>query len=534
MKKVMSVLLFLALVSPAWAWGTTYYVSNANPLGNDGNNGTSASAPWLTLNKVNATRLNPGDSVLFHCGCTWRGQLVISSSGASGSPITFGSYGTGDKPRIYASTQLTKWTGESATLWYAPEASAPTQVWFAAAAGSVAPGVPKTAKASLTAEYEWWYDAADSRLYVYAPSSPASRYSSVECGAYDRVIDASGGGYGYITVEGLDLAYANWYGIDTRYQTGGWVIENNTIHNIGLTGNITNGADGVVVSAGSAYIAYNTIHDCGWHGIAFAVDESFATLTGATVEHNTLYDNYHSNIDMQAPAGTFKGAIIRYNLIYDDKNYNPAYDGGGIYAMGTEGHAISGVQIYYNVLYNLTGTAIVIRDLVPSAVIYNNTIYGTLPGSSQYAGGIDIFSISSYNPSNIVVKNNIVQDTHDTCFHVDNPADITACDYNDWYMSGNGTKIYAMIKSTSYYYNSQAAYKAATGWDAHGLWQAPLFVSTATPDLRLQSGSPAIRKGTGVGIATDFAGNSVPAVPDLGAYEFEATLSPPSGLRLIQ
>ncbi|MFM0337442.1 right-handed parallel beta-helix repeat-containing protein [Paraburkholderia fungorum] len=79
----------------AWcgsSYAATYYVSS---IGNDANNGTSANTPWLTLAQVNRGAFNPGDQILFRCGDTFSGQLLVSRSGSPGNPITFSSYNPG-------------------------------------------------------------------------------------------------------------------------------------------------------------------------------------------------------------------------------------------------------------------------------------------------------------------------------------------------------------------------------------------------------------------------------------------------------
>jgi hypothetical protein len=81
--------------------GTVYYVSSSQ--GNDANSGTSPSAPWQSLDKVNAAQLNPGDQVLFADGDTFDGQLTVNSSGTAAAPIVFGAYGTGAAPLIQGS-----------------------------------------------------------------------------------------------------------------------------------------------------------------------------------------------------------------------------------------------------------------------------------------------------------------------------------------------------------------------------------------------------------------------------------------------
>ena len=81
----------------AFAAGTTYFVSTS---GSDSNAGTSSSAPWRSLSKVNATTFQPGDTIRFEAGDSWTGQLWPKGSGADGAPIAIDSYGTGAKPKI--------------------------------------------------------------------------------------------------------------------------------------------------------------------------------------------------------------------------------------------------------------------------------------------------------------------------------------------------------------------------------------------------------------------------------------------------
>lgn len=85
---------------PSAASAATYYVDAT--LGNNSNNGTSTSTPWQTLAKVSGTTFSPGDSILFKRGETFAGTLVVGQSGTNGNPITYSTYGTGDRPLINA------------------------------------------------------------------------------------------------------------------------------------------------------------------------------------------------------------------------------------------------------------------------------------------------------------------------------------------------------------------------------------------------------------------------------------------------
>jgi hypothetical protein len=92
----------LALMTPAAAFGTTYYVSSLS--GSDASAGTQ-SAPWKTLAKVYNSRslFKPGDSILLKRGETWNEILnVAHQAGALGTPITYGAYGSGALPVVDA------------------------------------------------------------------------------------------------------------------------------------------------------------------------------------------------------------------------------------------------------------------------------------------------------------------------------------------------------------------------------------------------------------------------------------------------
>src|SRR5205085_11456847 len=71
---------------------STYYVS---PSGSDSASGTSTSAAWKTINRVNSQKLHGGDKVLFKGGSSFSGGLYLPSSegGSSSNPVVFSAYG---------------------------------------------------------------------------------------------------------------------------------------------------------------------------------------------------------------------------------------------------------------------------------------------------------------------------------------------------------------------------------------------------------------------------------------------------------
>ena len=68
-----------------------------NLFGDDRNCGTSHKHAWKSIDRVNVSRLEPGDSVWFHAHQTFKGNLFLANSNllTGDRPITFGSYGDG-------------------------------------------------------------------------------------------------------------------------------------------------------------------------------------------------------------------------------------------------------------------------------------------------------------------------------------------------------------------------------------------------------------------------------------------------------
>lgn len=66
--------------------GKIYYIDQDG--GNDSNSGTSKEEAWSSLEKVNATTFQPGDTLLFERGDEWVGQLSPKGSGEESKFIT--------------------------------------------------------------------------------------------------------------------------------------------------------------------------------------------------------------------------------------------------------------------------------------------------------------------------------------------------------------------------------------------------------------------------------------------------------------
>ena len=101
-----------------------YYLA---ATGNDANTPAQAqnsATPWQTLARLNTAMplLQPGDQVLFRRGDVFRGQLVVTRSGTSTAPLTFGAYGPAGAaaPVLSGSAPLSGWVSAGPNLWEAP------------------------------------------------------------------------------------------------------------------------------------------------------------------------------------------------------------------------------------------------------------------------------------------------------------------------------------------------------------------------------------------------------------------------------
>lgn len=94
--------------------GTAYFVSES---GDDDNDGLSFKTAIKTIKKVNTLDLKSGDGVFFKRGDLFRGNIETKPG------VTYAAYGTGEKPRLYASPE----DGADASKWTLVEGT--TNIW---------------------------------------------------------------------------------------------------------------------------------------------------------------------------------------------------------------------------------------------------------------------------------------------------------------------------------------------------------------------------------------------------------------------
>jgi parallel beta-helix repeat protein len=104
-KKLLDLLVPIALALPITAHSATYYVSSSS--GNDANDGLSKATPWQTLDKVSSVQFADNSTILFKRGDVFRGTISLQRKPQG---LIFGAYGSGNNPIIAGSVQITGWT----------------------------------------------------------------------------------------------------------------------------------------------------------------------------------------------------------------------------------------------------------------------------------------------------------------------------------------------------------------------------------------------------------------------------------------
>jgi parallel beta-helix repeat protein len=246
-------------------------------------------------------------------------------------------------------------------------------------------------------------------------------------------------------------------------------------------------------------VGYRTVS--GYNATLYAINMEGDNHVNFTITRNYI-QNYGVGIELSTPSSgigywahywDWTNIEVSYNII-DGIGYQDFAYGYGIWWVNE-----TNVEPWYGVFQTIK--------------ILNNTIinnYGT--GFSGYQG-IGIFANGTI--TNLTISNNISSgftnygiyiSEHATDTLIINELDAT---YNC--MNGNGTN--------SIYIESAAGRITVTNFDitTGNITTNPLFISST--NFRLQSESPCINAGIDVGLLSDYLGNPIIGIPDIGAYE---------------
>ncbi len=476
-------IVLLLLNCSASTWATSYFVDNVN--GNDNYNGLTVSTAWQSLSKVNAFSYQPGDSILFKRGGQWRGQL-IPKSGTVAAYITYADYGTGQKPQLLGSVNVSgnsQWIDEGGNIWRSAQSS-PIDIGNLIFNGATGFGSKKwTASQLLTQGDYWWDESGTQTVKIYSTLNPANYYSDIEAAIGTFIVYIQQGSY--IVLKNLACKYGAADGIELR----------NAHHII--------------------------ISDC-----------ELSYIGGCKLINQVRYGG-----GIQFWANSNNNIVERCKIweIYDDAITNQGNSSAG----GT----LQQYKLYFrnNIIWNCSESsfcffiqpAIVNGSFMKNIYFENNTCVnaggGWAANQRPDLKGFQVYcSANTAATDSVFIRNNIFYKSR-CVFFVDNSAvqtlAFTNSDYNCWYPRNTTDTVVALWTNTSlnvWTANQFTNYQTTTNRELHSFISNPLLVNPGNNDYYPAPNSPCIDAGTNTGITTDFALNPRPQNGnyDMGAYEY--------------
>lgn len=301
-------------------------------------------------------------------------------------------------------------------------------------------------------------------------------------------------------------ATRNPKGIALGFTSSKNIVEDNTIYNIYDTPSLTSGvgisigtpADTALHASTKNYIRRNTIYNVGYGMVMW-----YSTASAHIVENNTIYD--FGLIGVTSVGSVSTGNTIRYNSISRSGTVNAI----GIQVWNNSIVAYNQIDSVYHAIeiHALANVKAASMNSGDNNQVYNNT-----------ANDIERFirmRILGVVASNNTIKNNLANDvttfielTENNTTKVSN-----TIDYNNYY-DASSNEFVANVDNFTF-----ANWQAVTSQEANSVQLDPEFVSEATNNFRLKTGSPMINAGVSVGQTKDKAGNLLVGNPDIGAFE---------------
>ncbi|MGO8791486.1 MAG: right-handed parallel beta-helix repeat-containing protein [Terriglobia bacterium] len=404
----------LSTVSPpAPAAATTYYVNCG--VGHDTNSGTSSSAPWGSLNIVDATTFQPGDSILFARGSVCPGQLKPKGSGTSSSVITLADYGEGALPVISAGSNPAALTLTDQSYW---------EIRNLETTGGNTYGIwvtGNTANAVINHVYL-------SNVVVHDVTGIPNRKAA---GLIVFATNGAGESFNDILVDGASAynttQWAGIYAAGATYSSAAGIkgtnitVRNCTVHDVGGDGIVVHIAKNALIENSTAYnTGQTTLTSLGTPGAIWNWDCDTCTVqfNEAYLSHSPTsqdggdYDSdyYNNNNTIQYNYGhdadgyclsvfsaegldTNVNTVIRYNVC-SNNGRRPNNAGQGDFFYSTwDGGSILNSQVYNNTSYwnpaSPTAPALNVQctfDAAKPNYFANNIIVAAVPGMENYGG----------------------------------------------------------------------------------------------------------------------------------------------------
>ncbi|MFC1789949.1 right-handed parallel beta-helix repeat-containing protein [Patescibacteria group bacterium] len=495
-----------------------YYVDKACPFNGSGISQTCASTGnasgafnSLANAQASVTGNQSDNHLLLKKGQTFSGTFTVGAFGTAGHPFTISSYGTGSKPTISGGSSTIVVSSGSYIVIDGLHITKATGAWQA--------GINISQSASNITIQNCLVDYCD--------------YGGI------KSLDAS-----HIIIDSNTLAYCGQvdaYAIDVRrtsanYNPTGIVIKNNIVHHtidygIMVIGEgISSRIQGVEIYNNDSYenstglylheVDNSLIYNNKFHHNS-GPSEEYGIAVGACSNNkfynNEIYDNNNMGIQFYGDAswGPSNNNLFYQNIISNSHLASIGVNGFGlnISSVGS-GQYASGNQVYYNIIKgNKRGIVIDVDTTQSEGTIYNNTIYG----HSSYGVWLE-----TSNPG-YSFKNNLFAQNDSYDIYGQSTNSLTHAN-NAYYSSPGGNRV--MFNNTNF---TLADLKSA--FEPSAIVTDPKL--TSATNFHLLADSPCINAGVDVGLTSDYQGNLIVGLPDVGAYEYSGVAPPTATIEPI-
>ena len=340
-------MLFALMLITTITHATTFYVDASTTATTQ--NGTLAT-PWKTLSQVssNMSSFQPGDFVLFKRGETFTGTLYPTRGGTASAPLTFGAYGSGNKP---------KFTGTGNTigyLFYVQNKSYITfrDLWI------TDPSIDNADR---------HIDAKIQRAFTFDQS--ATNCKIVSCDIH--LVGVAGyfiGGSN--TMDSCDVGNLRMVvDTDQGYQPG-----NDDDY----------GANPLVISSANNTITHNYFHDCWANSYDYTYDGGAIEFYGSGTDNNFIgYNTIYDCIGLSEVTG---------NSINNTFAYNKLINNGSLFYFQS-GYTYSNWKVFNNAIIENSASRVPESRLIggsmsAGAVILKNNVF-------QLSNGVDVAGSST-------------------------------------------------------------------------------------------------------------------------------------------
>ena len=472
---------------------TNYYVDSEH--GDDTASGTSQTAAWQTLTKVNAGTLAPGDHVLLKSGSRWHGYLSPAGVGSDQDPIVVDKYGAGPKPRIDTDEEFAACVHLYNCAYFELRNLELTN------SGPVhQPG--------LTGVYVQAQDFGElhhlvlSNLDIHDLTGCTSKH-----GGGQAIVFLNGGKnvktrYDGILVEGCHIWHVDRDGItmyannnrDNWYPNLHVVIRKNFLEDIGGDGIVPSSCDGALVEKNILRGGLTRALDSAagiWPGSCDNTVVQFNEVSGMKGTHDG--EGYDSDWNC-------RNSLFQYNFSHDNAGgFMLICNDGDLHMPKNIGN--SGTIVRYNISVNDGLHTFNITGPCANTQIYNNVI---VVGKSSNQPIVNGGNWGKAWPNNTRFQNNI------------------------FYVEGNGAADFKLGGMTNVVFDRNAYWGQLTNrpQDAHAINANPELVkpgSLRAQDYKLKAASPCLHNGESVAKEeiTDYQGDPVVinSRPSVGAFQ---------------